>query len=355
MDTLHVARRELNKFETAIKYFHYPSIYVDLGGDILTYNQEFAHMLNRPPIEDSDQRIQFSDLVAVEDRASVISHYQKILLGAGKAVRDQYPLLSTNREKVTVDSAGTLLEDTHGAQYGMLFTFQPIRSLPISWKEIEYHLYKIKHELKSPLNAMMGFAELLLSQQNLNSEAREYGHYIYESGIHMLRLIESVAEVPESSGQHLRLSSEWFSLEKVFSFISYFGDMLIRRTGKDISLRAVHPPDVDIHVFGDQKRLKQVIINLVHNAIKFTETGEIEFGVEENEKEEYEFFVRDTGIGIPEEKQRQVFLPFYGVGDGIGLSTAKEFVEEMGGEMYLYSAPYEGSEFYFTLPPYRAG
>ena len=312
-------------------------------------------MLNRPHIEDSNQRLRFSDLVAVEDRASVISHYQKILLGAGKAVKDQYPLLSMNREKVKVDSAGTLLEDAHGTQYGMLFTFQPIRSSSVIWKEIEQHLYKVKHELKSPLNAMMGFAELLLSQQKHNGASSEYGQYIYESGIHMLRLIENVTEVPESSGQHLRLSSEWFSLEKVFSFITYFGDMLIRRTGKEISLRAVHPPDVDIHVFGDQQRLKQIIMNLVHNAVKFTETGEIEFGVEENEKEEYEFFVRDTGIGIPEDKQSQVFLPFYGVGDGIGLSTAREFVEEMGGEMYLYSAPYEGSEFYFTLPPYCAG
>src|SRR6056297_3697658 len=108
MDTLHVANRELNKFETAIKYFQYPAIYADLGGDILTYNQEFADMLNRPRIQDSSQRIRFSDLVAVEDRASVISHYQKILLGAGKAVKDQYPLLSMNREKVKVDSAGTL-------------------------------------------------------------------------------------------------------------------------------------------------------------------------------------------------------------------------------------------------------
>lgn len=355
MDTLHVAKRELSKFETAIKYFHNPAIYVDLGGDILTYNQEFAHVLNRPPSEDLSQRIKFSDLVAVEDRASVISHYQKILLGEGKAVRDQYPLLNTTGEKVMVDSVGTLLEDAQGSQYGMLFTFQPIRSSRISWKEIEYHLYKVEHELKSPLTAMMGFAELLLSQQNHNSAAREYGQYIYESGIHMLRLIENVVSVPISSGQHLRLTSEWFSLEKVFSFIAHFGDMLIRRTGKDISLRAVHPADVDIHVFGDQQRLKQVIINLVHNAIKFTETGEIEFGVEENAKEEYEFFVCDTGIGIPEDKQSQVFLPFYGVGDGIGLSTAKEFVEEMGGEMFLYSAPYEGTEFYFTLPPYCAG
>lgn len=355
MDTLLVAKRELNKFETAIKYFHYPAIYADLGGDILTYNQEFADMLNRPHIEDSSQSLRFSDLVAVEDRASVISHYQKILLGAGKAVKDQYQLLCTSEEKVTVDSTGTLLEDAHGSQYGILFTFQPIRSSPVSWKEIEYHLYKVKHELKSPLNAMMGFAELLTSQQDHNGVVHEYGRYIYESGIHMLRLIESVAEVPESSGQHLRLCSEWFSLDKVFSFISYFGDTLIQRTGKDISLRAVHPPDVDIHVFGDQQRLKQIIINLVHNAIKFTETGEIEFGVEENEKEEYEFFVRDTGIGIPEDKQPQVFLPFYGDGDGIGLSTAREFVEEMGGEIYLYSAPYEGSEFYFTLPPYCPG
>jgi len=364
MDTLHVAKRELQKFETAIQYFHYPAIYVDLEGDILAYNQEYSQLLNRPDIDESVQTIKFSDLIAIEDRSSAISHYEKILLGSGKAVSDQYPLLRRTGEKVMVEITGSLLEDAFGTQYGILFTFQSIRSSSASWTEVEHYLYKVKHELKSPLNAVLGFAELLLKTQNCNGESREYINFIYESGSHMLKLIESIAEVPESSGQHLQLSFEWFSLEKVFSFIAYIGDMLIRRTGKDISLRAVHPTDVDLYIFGDQQRVKQILINLVHNAIKYTETGSVEFGVEENEIEEYEFFVRDTGIGIPEDKQSQIFLPYYRIGEdktikhkgtGLGLSLAKKFVEEMGGELYIYSALNEGSEFYFTLPPYRAG
>lgn len=357
MDTLHVAKREMNKFKTAIEYFHYPTMYIDLEGDVLTFNQELSQILGFDGSSEIGQ-LKFIDLVATEDRQNAISHYEKILLGAGSAVRDTYPLLKQNGEKIEVEISGTLLEDARGTQYGVLFSFHSIQSYARRRELIREYLYYIKHELKSPLNAVLGFSEILLDDEDVNNDKKEFIRLIYESGSDMMNLIESISEVPvgpsDEKGGHLKITYEWFSLDTIFSFIEYIGQMLIYRTGKDINLRAVHPNDVDLYLYGDRQRVKQILINLLSNAVKFTETGEVEFGVEENEKEEYEFFVRDTGEGIPEEEQTLVFYPYF-QSDKVGLSITKHFVEDMGGELFLCSALNEGTAFYFTLPPFSIG
>ncbi|MFO7730394.1 MAG: PAS domain-containing sensor histidine kinase [Spirochaetia bacterium] len=364
MDTLHVAKRKMDKFATAIEYFHYPTFYTDLEGDILAYNQELLEILGFQAGTDVEN-IKFIDLIAVEERHFVFRHYEKILLGAGSAVSEVYPLLSRDGIKVDVEITGSLLEDEHGTQYGILFTLQKLSPVGREREIVRQYVYHLKHELKSPLNAVLGFTDLMLRDARLRGEAREYMSLINESGSDMLHMIEGLSELPLKTQNHLKVTFEWFSLDKIFSFIANVGKMLIRQSGKDISLRAVHPADVDLYIYGDKKRMKQILLNLISNAVKFTHTGMVEFGVEENEKEEYEFFVRDTGMGIPEEEQPKIFAPYHQTqnsvtvdveeGDGIGLSITKHFVEEMGGELYLLSSPNEGSTFYFTLPPFSAG
>jgi len=301
----------------------------------------------------------------VEDRHFAFRHYEKILLAAGSAVNEVYPLLSGDGTKFDVEITGSLLEDAQGTHYGILFTLQKLSHVRQEREMVSQYLYQVKHELKSPLTAVLGFTDLLLKDGRLRGEAEEYISLINESGGDMLHMIEDLSELPLMPQNHLKVTFEWFSLDKIFSFIANVGRMLIRQSEKDISLRAVHPADVDLYLYGDKKRMKQILLNLVSNAVKFTQTGMVEFGVEENEREEYEFFVRDTGMGIPEEEQPQIFSPYHKShnsvtvdieeGDGMGLSITKDFVEAMGGELYLLSSPNEGSTFYFTLPPFSVG
>jgi len=363
MNTMHVAKREMNKFKTAIDYFHYPTIYVDIEGDILSCNRAFLESLG---FEDEKEikHLKFIDLMAREDRPSAFRHYEKILLGAGTAISDCYPLLKNNGEKEDVEINGTLLEDSNGTQFGILFTFNRLHDSQIRIKTIEQYIQYLKHELSPPLSAMIGFAELLLQQEDNNSENREYLKIIHENGMDIFTMLESLNELPADIKNHLNLNFEWFSVEKLFSFVTFISQMLIRRSGKDISLVTLYPQDVDLLIYGDKIRIKQILMNLVHNAIKYTETGTVELGIDENEREEYRFFVRDTGKDIPEEEQSLIFFPYYRriqnseffiEEERIGLSITKHFVEDMGGNLFLFSDPERGSTFYFTLPPYAPG
>lgn len=220
-------------------------------------------------------------------------------------------------------------------------------------------LASMSHEIRTPLNAIVGFLDIVLQENTMEEEAKTYLEYAKESGNILSMLINDILDFSKIEANQLKLEKVNFSLESVLNNIEAIGKMLIGEKKKKIQLRRTSADATEIVLLGDAYRLEQVLINLISNAVKFTENGFIEYGFEIKDDNAIEFYVRDTGIGIAEEQQKIIFEPFrqaeekttrkYG-GTGLGLSISKKLIEMMGGSIDLQSTVGEGTTCYFTVP-----
>ena len=257
-------------------------------------------------------------------------------------------------------------------------------------------LANMSHELRTPLNAVLGYTQILRHDPELNERQRNAINVIHRSSEHLLLMINDILDLSKIEAHKMDLISTEFRL---LDFLRNIADITnIRTTQQDFVFTANIQPDLPEYVRGDEKRLRQVLLNLLSNAAKFTEQGRITLNVrsvqelddvdELEEMEEFQelhelhdfptprfthpttpprkrpttdiirFQVEDTGIGIPEEHLADIFLPFHQVnrpllhteGTGLGLAISRRLVRMMGGWLRVSSTAGEGSVFWFDLP-----
>jgi len=220
-------------------------------------------------------------------------------------------------------------------------------------------LANMSHEIRTPLNCILGFAELI-SEPDSQSEPDqniEFAQLIMASGNNLLSIINNIMDISKIEAGQVQITKTRFVAQHLINDIwQEFGYKAIEK-GLQFNI-ASSTPKKDIHIESDEPKIKQVLINFVGNALKFTENGFIEIGLSVTE-DSVQFFVKDTGIGIPLIFHDNIFERFrqvessttkkYG-GNGLGLAISKSLIEMLGGTIGMESTPGEGSTFYFILP-----
>ncbi len=221
-------------------------------------------------------------------------------------------------------------------------------------------LSNMSHEIRTPMNAIVGFAELL-SQENLEAkDKKEFVSHINQGADSLLNLIDDIIDISKIEAGQIRVVNSPFHLSSLLLDLAAVFNKNLRLHGRD-NLKIIidnNDIDPDINLLSDSFRLKQIFTNLINNAVKFTESGEVKFGIKSLDSKQISFYVRDTGIGIQKDKQLIIFdrfrqghdskAKFYG-GTGLGLAISKHLVELLGGKISLKSDLGEGSEFIFSI------
>ncbi|PCI27856.1 MAG: hypothetical protein COB67_07645 [SAR324 cluster bacterium] len=220
---------------------------------------------------------------------------------------------------------------------------------------------KMSHEMRTPLNGIIGFSELLLDTPHLKVTEKEqfFQHILMESQI-LLELINSLLDHAKMAVGKLELEKTPFQLKSLLRDLSAL--MTLRAQQKGLSLNYTCPAEIPVSLLGDPRRLRQILLNLLSNAIKFTEKGEVNITVQLSSQSKSEvtlrFSIQDTGIGIPEDRQASIFESFIQAdrsisgkfgGTGLGTTIAKELTELMAGKIGLTSKVNQGSTFWVTI------
>jgi PAS domain S-box-containing protein len=291
----------------------------------------------------------------------------------GETVSPRYEikLVHKNGHSLWVDFAGTVIEyEGKPAVLGVASDITQRKDLEAAQEKAvaaaeaasrakSSFLANMSHEIRTPMNAVIGMTELLLGTE-LSAVQREYLGIVKDSAESLLALINDILDFSKIEAGKLELNDATFQIREVLG--DTMKGLALRTSGKEVEIACHVHPNVPENVRGDALRLRQVVSNLVGNAIKFTQRGEVVLDVVEEssstDETRLQFTVLDTGIGIPQEKQRAIFDAFaqadssttrrFG-GTGLGLAIASRIVSLMQGRLWVESEVGKGSQFHFTV------
>ncbi|MBS2097062.1 sensor histidine kinase [Carboxylicivirga linearis] len=214
----------------------------------------------------------------------------------------------------------------------------------------------ISHELRTPMNAIIGFSELTMSLENTNDETKEYLKIIEKSSKELLTVVTDLVDTSLLSSGAMNVNPADFEIQPFIKTVySYFTPIM----GQNVRLELFNNGSQNgVTIFSDEEKLRRIFHNLVNNAIKYTYKGKIVIGYQLKE-DQIIFFVEDTGVGIKKELHQNLFKKFKQIeierlnrsgGSGLGLSICKEMIELLDGKIWLESQSGKGSTFYFSIP-----
>jgi signal transduction histidine kinase/ligand-binding sensor domain-containing protein/CheY-like chemotaxis protein len=222
-------------------------------------------------------------------------------------------------------------------------------------------LANMSHELRTPLNAVLGFSQLMQNDHHITADQKQYLTIIAHSGEHLLYLINNVLEISKIESGRVELEEAHLDLYQLIQEMKSLMGIRAYEKGLDFSLEQT--PDLPRHIHIDGGKLRQVLINLIENAIKYTESGAVMLRAMTMEQKRSDlvrlrFEVEDTGPGIPKDERERIFSPFVQLSDrastetgtGLGLAISKQYVELMGGKIGVTGEPGNGSIFHFQIP-----
>lgn len=222
-------------------------------------------------------------------------------------------------------------------------------------------LANMSHEIRTPMNGILGFADLLKQPDITGDEQKEFISIIEQSGVRMLNIINNIIDVSKIESGMMEIDLNETNINELIDYIYTF--FKPESDAKNINLKVSKSlPSDEATIYTDQEKIYAILTNLVKNAIKYTETGMIEFGYNlkfDNDISVLEFYVTDTGIGIPQDRQQAIFERFVQAdiadkmarqGAGLGLTITRAYLDMLNGKIWVESEEGVGSTFYFSLP-----
>ena len=323
-------------------------------------------------VEDSQLSVpdsQYFSKIFKEDRERVKQAYRDLIEGRAEKGKEEYRIVNmqkNNLHKVEWVEAQAAVEarDEDGKPLTLVGSSLVITNRKKMEQELttakelaeesnrlkSAFLANMSHEIRTPLNAIVGFSGILASTEE-EEEKQEYVSIIENNNTLLLQLISDILDLSKIEAGTLELNYSNIELNELMRELER--GFLLRVKTDAVKLEFVEPAGPCM-AYTEKNRLSQLMINLVTNAIKFTEKGSIRFGYEMRENELY-FYVTDTGCGIPKDKQQNIFGRFvklnsFAQGTGLGLSICKTLMDHMGGRIGVESEEGKGSTFWFTLP-----
>jgi len=217
-------------------------------------------------------------------------------------------------------------------------------------------LANMSHEIRTPMNGILGFSNLLKSSKLSSDKQQEYIEVIKKSGERMLNIINDLIDISMIESRQMKVLIEETNINEQIEYLNSFYKCKAESKGLNFTYKNTLPAN-ETNIFTDKEKVLKILTNLIKNAIKFTDEGSVEFGYEKKGNY-FDFFVKDTGIGIPIERQEVIFERFIQgdisdtrafQGAGLGLAITTAYVEILGGKIWLKSELGKGSTFYFTI------
>jgi PAS domain S-box-containing protein len=396
-DELESAKMELNKLKKALEEKNklYDEIYEKLltsednfrqlaentneiiwlrnRSDFVFINNQFEVIWGREKDEMIKNPGKLNDWIHPDDRERIDLFFSFSNIVKGQPIIDQYRIIKPNGTIRWLLTRSFLIEDKNGNPYRIVSITSDIteqkdfeETLKIAKEKAEESdflkttfLANISHEIRTPMNGIVGFAELL-NREDTDSETRKsYMEIMKKSSNQLICIIDDIIDFAKIESNQLRITDTSVELNKLMDQLKLmYENELVKNEISEVTLLVEKGADYALQVITDENRLRQVLSYLLDNSIKYTDNGFIKFGYKVIGSK-IEFFVQDSGVGIPIEKQEMIFERFrqvdeghsrkYG-GVGLGLPISKGLVNLLGGTIRLESDQDKGSIFSFTIP-----